>query len=93
MKAIFKNTVLAESDDCIVIEENYYFPPRAVNMKYLQSSATRSVCPWKGIANYYDIIVNGQLNADAAWYYPEPKPAAREIKNYIAFWKGIQIEP
>lgn len=93
MKAIFQNTVLAESDDYIVIEDNYYFPPRAVNMKYLQSSASRSVCHWKGIANYYDIIVNGQLNADAAWYYPEPKPAAREIKNYIAFWKGIQIEP
>lgn len=81
----FQNTVLAESDDCIVIEGNDYFPPEAVSMKYLQTSATHSVCPWKGIASYYDVVVNERINADAAWYYPEPKPAAREIKNYIAF--------
>ncbi|MEK7321796.1 MAG: DUF427 domain-containing protein [Pseudomonadota bacterium] len=93
MKAVFQNSVLADSDNCIVMENNYYFPPEAVTMKYLQTSTTHSVCPWKGIANYYDVIVNGRINADAAWYYPQPKPATSGIKDYITFWKNITIEP
>lgn len=91
MKAIWKDTVVAESDETIVIEGNHYFPPHSVNKKFLQQSATTSECPWKGAASYYNLVVGDEINSDAAWYYAEPKNAAQEIKGYIAFWKGVQV--
>lgn len=91
MKAIWKDVVLAESNDAIVVEGNHYFPANAVNMKYLQASETTTTCAWKGIAHYYSINVGGALNADAAWYYPEPKDAARTIRGRIAFWRGVEV--
>ncbi len=91
MKAIWKNTVLAVSDKTRIIEGNHYFPPDSVSKEYFQESETHTICPWKGKAGYYDIIVNGDVNKDAAWYYPEPKEAAKEIKNYVAFWKGVEV--
>jgi uncharacterized protein (DUF427 family) len=93
MKAIWNNTVLAESDKTIVIEGNHYFPPDAINKEHFQESSTHSVCPWKGTASYYDVVVDGNTNKDAAWYYPDTKPAAHEIKDYIAFWHGVKVEP
>lgn len=92
MKAIWKNTVIAESDDIVTLEGNSYFPEESVNKNFIQKSETSSVCPWKGTASYYDIRVDGEVNKDAAWYYPEPKDAAKEIKGRVAFWKGVQIE-
>ena len=91
MKAIWNNEVIAESNDTIVIENNHYFPPSAVKKDFLQPSGTHTHCPWKGDASYYSLSVNGQVNKDAAWYYPAPKDAASEIKDYIAFWKGVVI--
>ena len=91
MKAIWRDVVLAESDKTIVLEGNHYFPPESVRKEYLKESNTHSECPWKGRACYYDIEVDGQLNRDAAWYYPEPKEAARDVRGYIAFWKGVQL--
>ncbi|MFV1997947.1 MAG: DUF427 domain-containing protein [Acidiferrobacterales bacterium] len=91
MKAIWKDTVIAESDDTVVVEGNHYFPESAVKMNYLSSSETKSTCPWKGIASYYTISINGELNVDAAWYYPEPKEAASNIQGHIAFWRGVEI--
>jgi len=93
MKAIWNNVKLAESDKTIVVEGNHYFPPESVNEQYFKESATHTTCPWKGVAGYFDIVVDGQNNADAAWYYPEPKEAASEIKNYVAFWKGVEVVP
>jgi uncharacterized protein (DUF427 family) len=92
MKAIWNNKTLAESDETIVIEGNHYFPPQAIDNQYLQQSSTHTICPWKGKASYYNVVVDGQINEDAAWYYPEPKPAAAEIKNYLAFWRGVKVE-
>ncbi|GAB4573123.1 MAG: DUF427 domain-containing protein [Anaerolineae bacterium] len=92
MKAIWNGVVLAESDKTIVVEGNHYFPPDAVNMQYFQPSDTHTTCPWKGVASYYDVVVNGKVNPGAAWYYPEPKPAALQIKGYVAFWRGVQVE-
>jgi len=92
MRAIWNNSVLAASDKTIVIEGNHYFPPDSVNRKCFQPSDTHTTCPWKGEASYYDVNVNGEVNTGAAWYYPEPKPAAQEIKNYIAFWHGVKVE-
>ena len=91
MKAQWRNVTLAESTDTIVIEGNHYFPPESVNRHYLQETTTQSICPWKGSAHYYDIVVDGDTNKDAAWYYPEPKDAAKNIKDYVAFWKGVEI--
>ncbi len=91
-KAIWNNTILAESDQTIVIEGNHYFPPNSVNWEYFQKSETHTICPWKGEASYYTIVVNGQANPDAAWYYPSPKEAARQIKDYVAFWRGVRVE-
>ena len=93
MKAIWKNRTLAESDDTIVIENNNYFPPESVKKEFLKESEMHSTCPWKGEASYYDIEIDGDVNKDAAWYYPEPKEAAKQIRNYIAFWKGVEIVP
>lgn len=92
-KALWRGAVLAESDRCEIVENNHYFPPDAVHREYFEDSATHTECPWKGRASYHDIVVNGQRNRDAAWYYPDPKPAARGIKDYVAFWKGVVIEP
>jgi uncharacterized protein (DUF427 family) len=91
-KAVWNGTVLAESDKTVVVEGNQYFPKSAVHMEYFKSSASHTVCPWKGTASYYNVEVNGDRNADAAWYYPEPKPAAKQIKDHVAFWKGVQVE-
>jgi uncharacterized protein (DUF427 family) len=91
-KAIWNGVTLAESNNTIVVEGNQYFPPDAVNRAYFKSSDTHTTCPWKGLASYYDVEVNGQVNKDAAWYYPEPKEAAQQIKDYIAFWRGVQVE-
>jgi uncharacterized protein (DUF427 family) len=91
-KAIWNGAVLAESDRCEVVEGNQYFPPQSVNRAYLETSATHTVCPWKGTASYYHVVANGQTNKDAAWYYPDPKPAATQIKGYVAFWRGVQVE-
>jgi uncharacterized protein (DUF427 family) len=92
MRAVWHNTVLAESDDTIVVEGNHYFPPDSVRREYFRLSATHTTCPWKGEASYYDVVVDGEVNKDAAWYYPEPKDAAAEIKEHIAFWKGVRVE-
>ena len=91
-RAIWNGTVIAQSDRCEVVEGNPYFPPDAVKREYLRDSATHTVCGWKGTANYYDVVVDGEANPDAAWYYPEPKPAAHTIKGYVAFWKGVKVE-
>jgi uncharacterized protein (DUF427 family) len=92
-KAIWQGTVLAESDKCVVVEGNQYFPPDSVKRQYFKPSDTHTVCPWKGRASYYHIEVNSQRNPDAAWYYPDPKDAARQIKDHVAFWKGVHVEP
>jgi uncharacterized protein (DUF427 family) len=92
-KATWKGTVIAVSDTTEVVEGNQYFPPDAVDRRYLVPSATHTVCPWKGTASYYDVVVNGETNEDAAWYYPDPKDAARQIKDYVAFWRGVRVEP
>ena len=91
-RAVWNGTVIAQSDRCELVEGNPYFPPDAVKREYLRDSATHTVCGWKGTANYYDVVVDGEANHDAAWYYPEPKPAAHNIKGYVAFWKGVKIE-
>jgi len=91
MKAIWNGKIIAESDETINIENNHYFPPSAVNMKFLKKVETHTTCPWKGEASYYDIVVDGEVNTDAAWYYADPKPMAKGIKNYIAFWKAVKI--
>ena len=91
MKAIWNGKVIAESDNTITIEGNQYFPPESVNNEYLFESKTVTSCFWKGIASYYNIVVDGSTNEDSAWYYPEPTDAAKQIKNYIAFWKGVEV--
>ena len=92
MKATWNNAVIAESDDTVVVEGNHYFPPESVKQEYLQPSATHPPCPWKGNASYHNLVVNGETNKDAAWYYPDPKDAAAEIKDRIAFWRGVKVE-
>jgi cyclohexadienyl dehydratase len=92
-KATWNGTVLAESDRCEVVEGNHYFPPEAVRREYLRDSATHTTCGWKGVASYYDVVIDGKTNRDAAWFYPEPKDAARSIAGYVAFWRGVQVEP
>ncbi|WP_407156604.1 DUF427 domain-containing protein [Bradyrhizobium sp. STM 3557] len=89
--ATWNGAVIAESDKTVVVEGNHYFPPESVNTQYLRPSATTSRCPWKGLANYYSIIVDGKLNEDAAWNYAKPSDAAASIKGYIAFWKGVDV--
>ncbi len=92
MKATWKGAVLAESDDTVVVEGNQYFPADSLNREHFRESETHTVCPWKGTASYYDVLVGGEVNADAAWYYPEPKEAAKEIKDRVAFWRGVRVE-
>ncbi|MFO7922867.1 MAG: DUF427 domain-containing protein [Bacteroidales bacterium] len=91
MKAIWNNKVLAESNDTEVIEGNHYFPPDSVNNEYFVKSDTKSVCPWKGTAHYYSLEADGKINKDAAWYYPYPRSEAKQIKDYVAFWKGVKV--
>jgi uncharacterized protein (DUF427 family) len=91
-KAIWNGVVLAESDRCEVVEGNQYFPPDSVHREYFKDSQTHTTCPWKGLASYYNIEVDGQVNNDAAWYYPTAKDAAKNIEGYVAFWKGVQVE-
>lgn len=91
MKAIWNNKVIAESNDTVVVENNHYFPPGSVKKELLVPSDTHTTCPWKGVASYFSLQVEGQMNKDAAWFYPEPKAAAGNIKNYIAFWKGVKV--
>ena len=93
MKATWNDTVLAESDATIVVENNHYFPPESLNEAHFRESDHRTRCPWKGEAAYYDVVVGGEVNANAAWYYPNPSEAAAQIKGYIAFWKGVTVEP
>lgn len=93
MKAIWNGQVIAESDDTIVIEGNHYFPPASIREEFYKSSETNTVCPWKGTANYYSLSVDGKENKDAAWYYPDTSELAKNIKNRIAFWKGVEVTP
>lgn len=91
-RASWNGAVIAESDETIVVEGNHYFPPASVREEFLRPSETHTVCGWKGTASYHSVEVDGRTNPDAAWYYPEPKDAARNIQGYIAFWKGVQVE-
>lgn len=91
-KAIWNDAILAQSEQCEIVEGNYYFPPESLNREYFQDSNTHTTCPWKGVASYYTIVVDNKTNQDAAWYYPNPKEKANNIKGYIAFWKGVQVE-
>ena len=92
MRAIWHNTVLAESDETVVVEGNHYFPPGSIRREYFRPSDTHTTCPWKGLASYYDVVVGDEVNKDAAWYYPDVKDAAAQIKGHVAFWKGVKIE-
>jgi uncharacterized protein (DUF427 family) len=91
-KAVWNNQVLAESNKTVVVEGNHYFPPDAVKTEYFQPSETHTVCSWKGVASYYDVVVDGQVNRDAAWYYPNANNAAQHVKGYVAFWHGVKVE-
>jgi uncharacterized protein (DUF427 family) len=91
VKAVWNDTIIAESDDTVVVEGNHYFPAAAVRPDLLKASDTTTVCGWKGTANYHSLVVGGKENRDAAWYYADPKPAAAEIMGRIAFWKGVQV--
>jgi uncharacterized protein (DUF427 family) len=91
IRATFNGTVVAESDETVVVEGNHYFPPKAVKTEYLEPSDNHTVCSWKGLASYKDVVVNGVRAADGAWFYPDPKDAAMEIKDRFAFWKGVVV--
>lgn len=91
MKAIWNGQVIAESNQTIVVEGNHYFPDESVKKQYLSESPTHTTCPWKGVASYYNISVDGKTNEDAAWYYPEVSELAKGIKGYVAFWKGVEV--
>jgi len=92
MKATWRGTTLAESNDTVMVEENYYFPADSINRKNFKESNTHTICPWKGEASYYHVVVGEDVNQDAAWYYPQPKDAAANIKGRIAFWKDVVVE-
>lgn len=91
-RAIWKNTVLAESNETVKLEGNHYFPPDTIKREFLKSSATHTTCGWKGVASYYNAVVDGEVNSDCAWFYPDPKDAAKEIAGHVAFWRGVVIE-
>lgn len=91
MRAIWKNTVLAESDDTVVVEGNHYFPAESLQRDHFRASDHHSVCPWKGTASYYDVVVGDEVNANAAWYYPQAKDAAKQISDRVAFWRGVDV--
>ena len=91
MKAIWNNKVIAESNDTVVVENNHYFPADSIKKEYFKESNTHTTCPWKGLASYYTLEVDGQENVDAAWYYPKASELARQIEGRVAFWKGVEI--
>lgn len=93
MRAVWNGVTIAESEETVVVEGNHYFPADSISRDHLRPSDTHTTCPWKGEASYYDVVVDGEANADAAWYYPEPLPAAAEIAGRVAFWKGVRVEP
>ncbi len=90
-EASWQGKLIAASDETVVVEGNHYFPPSAVEAGMLRPSTTQTTCPWKGVASYYDVVVDGEVNKDAAWYYPAPLAAAKEIKDHVAFWKGVNV--
>ncbi len=92
-RAVWNDVVIAQTERFETVEGNIYFPPESLDMQYFRQSDNRSICPWKGEANYYDIVVGSQANKDGAWYYPAPKPAAANITGYVAFWRGVQVVP
>jgi uncharacterized protein (DUF427 family) len=92
MKAIWNNQVIAESNDTVIVENNHYFPESSINKEFFKESDKPSGCPWKGTASYYSVEVKGDTNKDAAWYYADPKLAAKEIKGHVAFWKGVEVK-
>lgn len=91
MKAVWNGVVIAESSKTVTVEGNHYFPPESIKRQYLVPSGTQAICPWKGMAYYHTVVVEGKENRDAAWYFPQPKERASEIKDYIAFWKGVEV--
>ena len=91
MKAIWNDTVVAESKDTVLLEGNHYFPADSLNPSYVSASNHKTICAWKGQASYYSLLVNGEVNTDAVWYYPDPKPEAEEIRGRVAFWKGVKV--
>lgn len=91
--ATWNGATIARSDDTVVVEGNHYFPSDAVNSEYLKESDTHTVCPWKGTASYYTLVVDGKENKDAAWFYPQPKPEAERIRDRVAFWRGVEVTP
>lgn len=93
MKAIWNNQIIAESEKTLQVEGNHYFPEETIKKEFFKASDTHTTCPWKGVASYYNIEVDGKVNKDAAWYYPNTKDAAREIKNHVAFWRGVEVKP
>jgi uncharacterized protein (DUF427 family) len=93
VRAVWNGAVLADSDDTVVVEGNHYFPPESVNWQYFAPSKAHTVCPWKGIASYHTVVVDGVGNRDAAWFYPHPSPLARRVKGRVAFWHGVSVEP
>lgn len=93
MKASWNGAVIARSDDTVMVEGNHYFPAASLQRQYVTFSNHRTTCPWKGEAHYYSLLVNGELNPDAAWFYPDPKPEAEMVKDRVAFWKGVKVEP
>jgi uncharacterized protein (DUF427 family) len=92
VKAVWNGVVLAESADTLIVEGNHYFPRESVNWEHLVESDRHTVCPWKGVASYYDVSVDGRVNAAAAWYYPDPSPAAADIADHVAFWRGVKVD-
>jgi uncharacterized protein (DUF427 family) len=91
-KASWNHKIVAETDKFETVEGNVYFPPDTIHQEYFQESDTHTVCPWKGTASYFNVVVDGKINKDAAWYYPDPKPAAKNITGHVAFWKGVEVQ-
>ena len=91
MRAVWHGTELAASDDTVVVEGNHYFPPDSVHTEFFRKSDSHTTCPWKGVASYYHVVVGDQVNTDAAWYYPEPLEAAAQIRDRVAFWRGVEV--
>jgi uncharacterized protein (DUF427 family) len=92
MKATWNGATLAESDDTVIVEDNHYFPREAIRPEYFEESAKHTTCPWKGEASYFNVVVNGEVNKDAAWYYPQAKDAAKNIEGRVAFWRGVEVK-
>ena len=91
MKATWNGAILAESNQTVIVEGNHYFPSSSMSRQYFRPSETHTTCHWKGVASYYDVVVDGKVNSDAAWSYPDPSEAAKQIKDHVAFWKGVQV--